>query len=86
MDLPTGGLSLVVCGHLSGGYGNAGMRPERRLSCRLSYSGLNALNPRGSGTESPAYDRVLTPDRAKVISRRQLFIPESAILFGEELP
>jgi hypothetical protein len=50
---------------LSGGYGNAGMRPERRLSGpewrggmsrpkETSHSGGKAVNPRGLGTESPS--------------------------------
>jgi hypothetical protein len=97
IDLPTGGVHLVTCGHLSGGYGNAGMRPERRLSCRnkaerfrplcrFSYSGPNALNPRGSGTESPAYEVVFTADFPKAMNCKRFFIPESAILIGEELP
>jgi hypothetical protein len=57
-------MELVGWKHLSGGYGNAGMRPERRLSGRnrsgrrrpfpsFLDSGEKAINPRGLGTESP---------------------------------
>jgi len=57
-------MELIGWKHLVGGYGNAGMRPERRLSGRnrsgqrellpsLADSGVNAINPRGLGTESP---------------------------------
>src|SRR5580704_3978217 len=60
------GLTSLYWLYLGGGYGNAGMRPERRLSGRNgsgrrqplrkpgSHSGANALNPRGLGTESPS--------------------------------
>jgi hypothetical protein len=58
-------MELIRLKHLSGGYGNAGMRPERRLSGRnhsgrqqpfpsFLDSGANAINPRGLGTESPS--------------------------------
>jgi hypothetical protein len=58
-------MDLIVWKHLSGGYGNAGMRPERRLSGRnhsgrrmplpgFLDSGVKAVNPRGMGTESPS--------------------------------
>ena len=52
--------------YLGGGYGNAGMRPERRPSSRnggggasrpdflTTDSGGKALNPRGLGTASPS--------------------------------
>ena len=57
-------MELIGWKHLSGGYGNAGMRPERRLSGRnrsgrrtlfpsFLDSGAKAINPRGLGTESP---------------------------------
>jgi hypothetical protein len=57
-------MELVGWGHLSGGHGNAGMRPERRLRGRnhrgrrkslpgFLDSGAKAINPRGLGTESP---------------------------------
>ena len=49
----------------SGGYGNAGMRPEHRLGGRnitgrrkrpfWQHSGATAINPRGMGTESPLH-------------------------------
>ena len=57
----------IYCSHLSGGYGNAGMRPERRFSGRNGsgrreplrkpgfHSGAKAINPRGLGTESPSH-------------------------------
>jgi hypothetical protein len=56
--------------YLGGGYGNAGMRPERRLSGRNGsgrrqplrqpscHSGAKAINPRGLGTESPTERRI----------------------------
>ena len=59
-------MELISCEHLGGGYGNAGMRPERHLSGRnlagqpaaLSRkpgdSGGKAVNPRGMGTASPS--------------------------------
>src|SRR5947209_20421564 len=61
-------MEVVGYEHLGGGYGNAGMRPERRLSgrntagqlvlsCRSGYSGEKAINPRGMGTESPCQER-----------------------------
>jgi hypothetical protein len=57
-------MELIGWKHLSGGYGNAGMRPEHRLSGRnrsgrrkplpcFLDSGAKAINPRGLGTESP---------------------------------
>ena len=58
-------MQLIGWKYLSGGYGNAGMRPERRLRGRnrsgrrqlfpsFLDSGANAINPRGLGTESPS--------------------------------
>ena len=60
-------MELIRWMNLSGGYGDAGMRPERRLSGRNGserreplrkpgcHSGANAINPRGLGTESPSF-------------------------------
>jgi hypothetical protein len=55
--------------YLAGGYGNAGMRPERRARSRKvagwcetprhrSLSGRKALNPGAVGTESPLKEAV----------------------------
>ena len=66
-------MELIGWKHLSGGYGNAGMRPERRLSGQnrsgrrqsvpsFLDSGVKALNPRGLGTESP-FQKTLSSHR-----------------------
>lgn len=66
-------MKLIRWVNLSGGYGNAGMRPEHRLRGRnrsgrpqplpsFHDSGANAINPRGLGTESPS-KRVVFPFR-----------------------
>jgi hypothetical protein len=58
-------MGVIGWKHLDGGYGNAGMRPERRARSRngggrreppqdRSHSGQKAINPRGLGTESPS--------------------------------
>jgi hypothetical protein len=63
-------MELIGWKQLSGGYGNAGMRPERRLSGRnrsgqrellpsFLDSGAKAINPRVLGTESPFQKRSL---------------------------
>ena len=58
-------MGVIGWKNLDGGYGDAGMRPERRARSRNGegrreppqdriHSGQKALNPRGLGTESPS--------------------------------
>lgn len=76
-------MELIGWGYLSGGYGNAGMRPERRLSGRnrsgrlepfpsFLDSGAEAVNPRGLGTESPSKKVFSLSFRLGVVNHRSV--------------
>jgi hypothetical protein len=76
-------MEVIVWKHLGGGYGNAGMRPERRLSGRnrsgrlapfpsFLDSGAEAVNPRGLGTESPPKKVLFLSFRLGVVNHRSV--------------
>ena len=59
-----GGVELN-CEDLSGGYGNAGMRPERRLSGRKGRDGWEVGDPQPSGLASLSGAKALNPGSAR---------------------
>src|SRR5215467_1018814 len=59
------------CEDLSGGYGNAGMRPERRLSGRKGRDGWRSEITSPSGLASLSGEKAINPGSARAAPSHQ---------------